>query len=390
MRRIAFSLRFRQLDPLISGTITDQSRVIYNRDISGRVREMAPFLRFDDDPYPVVADGHIFWVINGYTTTSDFPYSQSVDTQLAGADLSRSYNYVRNSVKVVVDAYDGDVDMYVTDEDDPIIRAWRAAFPDLFTDASEVPEEIRVHFRYPSDLFTVQTDMWARYVVDDPTDFIQGNLAWSVAAQPRIEAQIEENDTSTAGSMAPQYLQARLPGSTEAEYVLQRAFVPVSGAAGSNTARPELTGLMMARSDPENYGELVLLTLPSGLIDAPDLVHSEIRKSEDLTEFIKDKAGAKVEFGEMSIVLVDDTIVYIRPVYVEANSATAVPELQRIVAVNGDRIFMANNVRDALSGVVGERLPQRHPMKSPIRVTTRALTHLPTVIMTSTGSRLSS
>jgi len=361
MRRVAFALRFRQLDPLISGTITDRSRVIYNRDISDRVREMAPFLRFDADPYPVVADGHVFWVINGYTTTSDYPYSQSVSTQLAGADLSRGYNYVRNSVKVVVDAYNGDVNMYVTDEDDPLIRAWRGAFPDLFSNGSEVPEEIRAHFRYPSDLFAVQTDMWSNYVVDDPTDFIQGNLAWSVAAQPRIEAQIEENDTSTAGPMEPQYLMARVPGGTEAEYVLQRAFVPRSGAAGSNTARPELTGIMMARSDPANYGELVLLTLPSGLIDAPDLVHSEIRKSEDLTEFIKDKAGAKVEFGEMSIVLVDDTIVYIRPVYVEANSATAVPELQRIVAVNGDRIFMANNVGDALAGVVGGSLPAPEP-----------------------------
>ncbi len=352
LRRVAFSLRFRQLDPLISDTITDQSRVIYNRDVIDRVREMAPFLRFDSDPYPIVADGHVFWIINGYTTTSDYPYSQSVSTELIGTDLSRGYNYVRNSVKVVVDAYDGNVDMYVTDESDPMIRAWRGAFPDLFTDEAEVPDEIRSHFRYPSDLFTVQTDMWSDYVVDDPVDFIQGNLAWSVATQPQIEAEAEESDTVAAPPMAPQYLMARPPGATAAEFVLQRAFVPQSGV-DSNTTRPELTGLMMARSDPENYGELILVTLPPGQIDAPDLVHAQIRQSPVMTAFVLEKRGAKVEFGEMSIVLVDDTIVYIRPVYVESNSQTAIPELQRIVAVNGDRIFMDSTIGGAIRGVVG-------------------------------------
>ena len=315
---------------------------------------MAPFLRFDSDPYPIVADGHVFWIINAYTTTADYPYSQSVSTQLIGSDLSRGYNYVRNSVKVVVDAYNGNVDMYVTDESDPMIRAWRGAFPDLFTDESEVPEEIRSHFRYPSDLFTVQTDMWSDYVVDDPTDFIQGNLAWSVAAQPQIEAESEESDTVAAPPMAPQYLMARPPGAEEAEFVLQRAFVPQSGV-DSNTTRPELTGLMMARSDPENYGELILVTVPLGQIDAPDLVHAQIRQSPVMTAFVLEKRGAKVEFGEMSIVLVDDTIVYIRPVYVESNSQTAIPELQRVVAVNGDRIFMDSTIGGAIRGVVGNQ-----------------------------------
>ena len=356
LRRIAFSLRFRQLDPLISNTITDQSRVIYNRDVVGRVREMAPFLRFDSDPYPVVADGHVFWILNGYTTTSEYPYSQSVSTELIGTDLSRGYNYVRNSVKVVVDAYDGDVDMYVTDESDPMIRAWRGAFPDLFSDEADVPAEIRSHFRYPSDLFAVQTDMWSDYVVDDPVDFIQGNLAWSVAAQPAIEAETEESDAVAAPPMDPQYLMARPPGADSAEFVIQRAFVPQSGV-DSNTTRPELTGLMMARSDPENYGELILVTLPPGQIDAPDLVHAQIRQSPVMTAFVLEKRGAKVEFGEMSIVLVDDTIVYIRPVYVESNSQTAIPELQRIVAVNGDRIFMDSTIDGAIQGVVSGQAP---------------------------------
>ncbi len=352
-RRALFALRFRQLDPLISSNITDESRVIYNRDVTRRVREMAPFLRFDSDPYPVVADGNLFWIIDAYTTTSDYPYSQSVSTRQSGTDLTRGYNYVRNSVKVVVDAYDGDVKMYVVDESDPLIRAWRGAFPDLFTDGSEVPPAIQEHFRYPTDLFTVQTDMWSDYVVDGPTDFIQGNLAWSIASEPPIEAEQPEDQTPAAAPpMPPQYIMMRLPGSDTPEYVLQRAFVPRSGVAG-DTQRPELTGIMVARSDPENYGQLVLVELPLGEINAPDLVHSEIRKSEDLTKFVREKEGAKVEFGDMAIVLVGDTIVYVRPVYVEANSGTAVPELQRIVAVNGDRIEMGNTVEDAINKLVG-------------------------------------
>ncbi len=360
LRRLAFALRFRQIDPLVSRNVTDRSRVIYNRDVMDRARELAPFLRFDQDPYPIVADGRILWMLDGYTTTDDFPYSQSARPVglSTSADLSGGYNYVRDSVKIVVDSYDGGVTMYVVDEEDPILAAWRNVFPDLFTDASEMPESVLSHLRYPQDIFSVQTQMWSSYVVDDATDFIEGALAWGVANQPRPEAQGNEGaDPTPTLPMDPQYLMARLPSSESAEFVLQRAFVPTSGADGTNTARPELTALMMARSDPENYGELVLFRLPAGEVNAPDRVHSEIRKNDDLTNFIKEKAGAQVEFGEMSIVLVGNTIVYVRPVYVEANSATAVPELQRVIVVNGDRIAMAGTVEDALRGAVSGPSP---------------------------------
>jgi uncharacterized membrane protein (UPF0182 family) len=292
-------------------------------------------------------------VVDAYTTTADFPYSQAVATS-AGGDLSSGYNYVRNSVKVVVDAYNGDVSMYVIDESDPLIQAWRSIFPELFSDGADIPAEVRDNLRYPEDIFTVQTDMWTNYVVDDATQFIEGALAWSVASQPRIEAQTSEGDAGAglAGPMPPQYLMAQLPDNSDTEFVLQRAFVPRSGSAGTSTDRPELTGIMMARSDPGNYGELVMVELPGGQVNAPSLVHSEIRKNLEVTEFIRDKAGARVQFGEMSIVLVDDTIVFVRPVYVEANSATAVPELQRVVAVNGPRIFMGESLEEAIAGVV--------------------------------------
>ena len=356
VRRIAFALRFRELDPLISQSVTSQSSAIYNRDVAERVRTVAPFLRFDSNPYPVMADGGLVWVIDGYTTSSTFPYSQGVDTDLVGSDISGGYNYVRNSVKAVVDAYDGDVTLYVVDPDDPVLQAWRKSFPALFTDSSEISDELRDNLRYPEDIFEVQTDMWSTYVVSDPVQLIQGDVAWSVAAQPRSEAQVGEGDTATnSRSMDPQYLVTRLPGESEPEFVLQRAFVPRSGEAGSTTARPELTGIMMARSDPgENFGQLVLYEIPSGQVEAPDFVHSEIRKNGELTDFLRDQIGSVVTFGQMTLLLVNDTIVYVRPVYVEAASRTAVPELARVIAVNDDRIAMGESLDEALAQIVDD------------------------------------
>ena len=194
--------------------------------------------------------------------------------------------------------------------------------------------------------------MWSTYVVSDPVQLVQRDVAWSVAAQPRSEAQITEGDAASNRSMDPQYLVTRLPGSSEPEFVLQRAFVPRSGQAGSTTARPELTGIMMARSDPAHYGELVLYQIDSGLVEAPDFVHSEIRKNDELTEFVKEKIGSVVLFGDMTLLLINDTIVYVRPVYVEAPSATAVPELSKVIAVNDDRIAMGNTLDEAIDAIL--------------------------------------
>jgi uncharacterized membrane protein (UPF0182 family) len=294
----------------------------------------------------------LFWIVDGYTTSDSYPYAQGVSTDSVAGDLSGGYNYVRNSVKAVVDAYNGTIELYVIDESDPVLEAWVSAFPELFVDGAAMPESLRDNLRYPEDLFAVQTDMWSDYVIADPGQLIVGDLAWSVAGQPRTEAQVGEEAPSTVGaSMAPQYLITRLPGSSEPEFVLQRAFVPRSVQAGSNTGRPELTGVMMARSDPGSYGELVLFKIPSGQVEAPDFVHSEIRKNDDLTEFVKDKIGSLVSFGDMTLLLVDDTILYIRPVYVQAASATAVPELAKVIAVNGDRIAMGDTLEEAVRAV---------------------------------------
>ena len=344
-RRAAMALRFRELDPLVTSELRSDSRVIFNRDVEHRVRTLAPFLRFDSDVYPVIADGAIYWVVDGYTTADGFPYSQRVDTKLANSDVSRGYNYIRNSVKAIVNAYDGTVQLYIVDEEDPIIQSWAKVFPDLFAPVDQISPALQDNLRYPTDIFTVQTDMWETYVVSDPVELVQRDVAWSVAAEPPREARDADGE---AAPMDPQYLITRLPGAESPEFVLQRAFVP-RGQAGSVTARPELTGLMVARSDPENYGQLVLYEIPAGLVDAPDFVHAEIRKNDELTNFIREKEGSTVQFGQMTLLLVNDTIVYVRPVYVESRSPTAVPELSRVIAVNGDQIAMASTLDEVLA-----------------------------------------
>ena len=187
LKRAAFALRFSQLDPLISGYIGSETKVIYKRDVRERVSSIAPFLEFDSDVYPVVHDGRIFHVLDAYTTTDRYPYSQQADVGGLpfGADLRNvGVNYIRNSVKAVVDSFSGDVTLYVMPGDDPIIAAWRSAFPGLFTDFNDMPEELREHLRFPHDMFTVQTNMWASYQVSEPKALIIGTELWAVAQDP--------------------------------------------------------------------------------------------------------------------------------------------------------------------------------------------------------------
>ncbi len=370
-RRMSYALRFQDFDFLISQFVdVGTSRVIYNRDIEERVRELAPFLEFDADPYPVIADGRTVWIIDAYTTTAEFPYSQhlvSSDSFVEPADLQGRLNYVRNSVKAVVDAYSGEVTFYVVDDGDPLIAAYQQAFPDLFTDDAEAPADIVAHFRYPQDIFKVQTDILSRYYVDDPVSFLQGDLAWDVAIQPAQAA----STPALSIPQRPQYLVTRLPGEEQTEFVLQRGFVPVTGrsfnevtgeATGEETQRPELTAIMMARSDPANFGELVLFQLPTSFVDAPDLVNSEIQKNPEVSRQItlNGQQGSEVKFGEMQTLLVGDSVVFVRPFYLVAEGANAKPELRFVIAVSGERIGLSTDLEGALREVTvaGAPAPQ--------------------------------
>ncbi len=364
-RKTMFSLRFQQYQPMISPFLGSDTKVIYNRDINLRVRELAPFLDFDSDPYPVLADGGVFWVIDAYTTTNRFPYSQQVQTDSfrESADLRGGFNYVRNSVKAVVDAYNGDVTLYVVDAEDPIAAAYQKAFPDLFTPASEAPASLAEHFRYPTDLFKVQTDMWGRYQVDEPIQFLEGALAWQIARAPDKDASLKADQTvvqvspSQSRPMEPQYRTTRLPGSDRTEFVLQRAFEPRSESA--DNARPELRSVLVARSDAPHYGELVQYLLPVGQVLAPELVDSAIRSDSDISGYITplDLSGSSVLFGEMQLVMIGDTVLYVRPLYVKADAKTAPPELARIIVFNGNTVAMAPTLDGAIAELTGGTVP---------------------------------
>jgi uncharacterized membrane protein (UPF0182 family) len=372
VRQVAFSLRFQSINPLISPFVGSDSEVMYNRDVVDRVRLVAPFLSLDRDPYPVISEGRIKYVIDAYTTTNQYPYSQGVQNRSLPrqADLASGYNYVRNSVKAVVDAYDGDVTLFIVDDSDPIVRAWASAFPNLFEE-DPAPAELQKNFRYPQDIFIVQTDMWGAYQVSDPLTFLEGSLSWTVATAAGVEGGDLGAGVGGAAAtpMNPQYVQTRLPGEPKSEFILQRAFVPSGSGADRQSDRPELTAILVARSDPENYGQLVEYRLPSGRVEAPDLVDSNIRRENEISSFItlRDQNGSRVLFGEMIMVLVEDTLVYVRPLYVRAQGQQAVPQINQIIAVNGERIAMESTIDAAIRAVTtdGGDTPQAIPLPDP-------------------------
>jgi uncharacterized protein len=367
LRRAAFALRFGDLNPLISGYLDNESRVIFHRDVVERVETLAPFMHVDGDPYPVILEsGEVRWVVDLYTTTSRYPYAQRVDTEGLGEEsgLDHRFNYVRNSVKATVDAYDGTVRFYVMDDRDPIVEAYRDAFPELFSDAEDMPDEMEAHLRYPEDLFRVQTNTWQRYHLTDPQEFFDQDDLWRVAPDPgtpgagEATSVTDERGQATGESrearLPPYYQLLRLPGQEQAEFVMMRPFVPASGG----DERGQLAAFMAARMDPGNYGELVVYDMPDGnLPDGPALVANTMRSTDAIseTESLQGRAGSTVRYGNMLLVPVDNAPLYVVPFYVEETSATrAVPQLRYVIAVLGERAVIDETLQGALEQLFGE------------------------------------
>jgi uncharacterized protein len=368
-RRLAFALRFGDINPLISGFMTSESRVLYIRDIRDRVEAIAPFLRFDDDPYPIVLDGRIVWLVDAYTTSSRYPYAQAADRSrlAAGSGLDDSFNYLRNSVKVTVDAYNGDVSFYLVDPDDPIALAYAKAFPRLFTAEEEIPDDLRAHFRYPEDLFRVQTSMWGRYHIDDPNEFYSQSDRWNIAQDPELvggptaqpasaTAADEDEGAPSAPRMDPYYLLMQLPGAERTEFLILQPFVPFS----ENDTRRELSAFMVAKSDPGEYGQLEMFVMPRNRqVDGPAIVNARINQEPEVSQLITllSRAGSEVLLGNLVIIPVEQSLIYVRPLYVQATGANAVPELKKVIVVFGDRIAIRDTLQAALTAVFGDAPP---------------------------------
>jgi uncharacterized membrane protein (UPF0182 family) len=361
IRQAAFALRFAEFDPLISNFVDGDTRIIYVRDIRDRVEKLAPFLEFDGDAYPVVVDDRLHYVIDAFTTTSRYPYSQQADGRglIRSSDLDgKRFNYIRNSVKVVVDAYDGDVTLYRMPIDDPIIDAWRDAFPGLITDFDEMPAGLREHLRYPQDLFTVQTNMWASYQVNEPEALIIGTERWAVAQDPGrsvgagglTESVVDESTGSVSSSevrVSPYYTLIELPGEDTASFVTLRSFVPTS----DDDSRKELTAFMVAETLSNGESRLVSYKMSNLLAPGPAIVASAISTNSDISSRLTllNDQGSTVVFGDLLLLPIADSILYVRPLYVKAQGNPPIPLIRHVIAVAGDRTVMGDDLPHALS-----------------------------------------
>ena len=347
MRKLAFAIREADTNMVLSGLINDNSRVLYYRNIRDRVRRAAPFLDLDHDPFIAAVDGRLVWILDAYTTTDHFPYAQRFDVSESVEDssggLSGRINYVRNSVKVVVDAYDGTMDFYIVDEEDPLIQTWRNAFPALFTD-EEPSDDLRAHFRYPEDLFELQSHVFLAYHVEDPEDFYAGEDEWSIPSRAQaveteetgfqLEASDEEVDST--------YLLIQLPGSTEQEFVLTRPMTP--------RGKRNMVAILAARSDPERYGEVFTIEFPrQKLVAGPIQINSLINQDEEISPTLSllHQRGSQVTFGSLVTLPIANSILYIQPLFVTA-SEVGIPELKFVVMVSGDEVVMGSTFEEAL------------------------------------------
>ncbi len=386
LRRAAFAVAFLDYNVVGSGAVNDDSEMLWVRSVRDRVVKLAPFLAYDGDPYPVIVDGTVQWVIDAYTATTRYPYSQRIgEVELTDDVLRTDANYVRNSVKAVVDAYTGEVTFYVVDEEDPILRAWRSAFPDLFTPLAAMPAELKEHLRYPEDLFRVQTDVYSKYQIP-PENFFQRVGAWSVAQAPaqgpRVTVTAPEGATAAAETAAPSefatesdaerfipyYTLFRNPAG-EVEFSILRPFVPFS----RDDQRTELQAFMTASSEPATYGRLTSYVVQGDLPDGPVRVTSQAESEPAISREIslQDNAasGRRVRFGDLQLVPVSDGLVYVRPFYVEVERPGPIPlvtEYRFVITSYNEQATYAPSLSEALALLfpgfdadVGDRVVRR-------------------------------
>lgn len=327
--RAAFALRFSAPQMLFSSYITPDSKVLFRRSLSERLDALAPWLMLDGDPYPAIIDGRVIWIIDGYTTSSRFPYSQPVYGAL---------NYMRNSVKVTIDAYDGATTLYAFDESDPLLATWRAVFPDLVKPGSDMPEAVREHLRYPEDLFRVQAEVYKTYHMQDPQVFYNKEDQWALPG---------ETADGTGTAMDPFYVLMQLPQESSEDFMMMMPFTPRN--------KDNMIGWMAAKSDPADYGKRIVYTFPKQkLVLGPDQVSARVNQDPVISQQLTlwNQRGSGVLFGNQLVIPIDTSIVYIQPLYLQAEKS-AMPQLTRVIVAYGDKVAMEADLKSALAAVFG-------------------------------------
>lgn len=341
-RRLLFALRFGSYQIVLNTDISTDSRILFNRNIRERVQRIAPFLRFDADPYLAVADGRLFWISDAYTVSGRYPYSTPA---VAGV------NYIRNAVKIVIDAYHGTTTFYLADQDDPLIATYGRIFPDLFQPIGEMPPALRAHVRYPEDLFAVQASMFATYHMTQPSVFYNREDQWEI---PVIDEGRE------AQPMQPYFTIMRLPGEDEAEFIQMLPFTP--------RRRDNLAAWLVARSDGEHYGRLRVFQFPKQkLVFGPRQVVARINQDQVIAPQVTlwSQQGSSVIWGTLMVIPIEESLIYVRPLYLRA-AGGRIPELTRVVVAYENRIVMEDGLEGALVRLFGGTAPEGPPREPPL------------------------
>ncbi|WP_026478072.1 UPF0182 family membrane protein [Alkaliphilus transvaalensis] len=316
----------------LSGSVTSESRIILHRNILERVEKIAPFIEYDEDPYIVINDGKLFWIIDGYTTSNSYPYATPFRRD--------GVNYIRNSVKIVIDAYNGEVDYYVSDDTDPVINTYNKIFPQLFKSLEEMPEGLIKHLRYPQDLFDLQSEVFAIYHMTNPNVFYNQEDVWYLA---------EEKYHNRQQQVESQYMMMKLPGEEEVEYVLSVPYTPRN--------LPNMTALFMARNDGEHYGELVVYRLPKGQnIAGPAQIEARIDSDTTISQNLSlwGEGGSEVIRGNLLVIPVENSLLYVEPLYIAASTGNTIPEVKKVIVAYKDQIVMEDTLDLALVRIFGE------------------------------------
>jgi uncharacterized membrane protein (UPF0182 family) len=335
-RRALFAWYFKDLNLLLTSYITGDSRIMLRRTIQERVRTIAPFLSLDRDPYLVVSEGRLFWMQDAYTTSTYFPYSQPIQ--------ERKLNYIRNAVKVTIDAYHGTVDFYLVDPSDPIAATYQRIFPGLFKPFAAMPEDLQRHVRYPEDLFFIQAQLYRAYHMENPEVFYNREDLWQFPRDP----------TATEGAtVLPYYTIMRLPGEARAEYFLMLPMVP--------SKRENMIAWLAARCDPPDYGKLIVYEFPKEkLVYGPFQIEARINQNTDISQQLSlwNQMGSRVIRGHLIVIPIENSILYISPLYLRSESGQ-LPELKRVIAAYGEQVVMDETLTGALAALFKDTVPPR-------------------------------
>lgn len=337
LNKLLFAYRERSMKLLVSTVVNSDSRIVFYRNINQRVRRIAPFLAYDSNPYLVLnqEDGKLYWIIDAYTTSEYYPYSQPFKYK------GRAVNYMRNSVKVVIDAYEGTTNFYIFDEEDPVVQTYDKIFKDLFSDKDDLTPGLLEHIRYPQDYFDMQTEVYRAYHVNNPVVFYNGEDIWDVANEKYMEGiqPIESN-----------YVMFKLPDEEEKEFALIIPYTP--------REKPNMTSLLVARSDGEHYGELYMYKFPKDkTVHGPLMIEARIDQDSTISpQFtLWGQKGSGVLRGNLIVVPIDNSLLYVEPIYIKADNPNSLPEMKRVIVAYEDKVVMEETLDGALDKIFGEK-----------------------------------